>query len=82
MFKIINQSPRYNALIFEAISALKEPNGSDVSAILSYIEVQYNFHSHLFLYQHLVLPDGGRYLFVLQLNISISLLMLEKNLQA
>lgn len=82
MFKVINQSPRYNALIFEAISALKEPNGSDVSAILSYIEVQYNFHSHLFLYQHLVLPDGGHYLFVLQLNISISLLMLEKNLQA
>ncbi|KAJ0090345.1 hypothetical protein Patl1_13502 [Pistacia atlantica] len=32
------ESPRYNALIFEAISTLKEPNGSDVSAILSYIE--------------------------------------------
>ncbi|XP_031255682.1 telomere repeat-binding factor 4-like [Pistacia vera] len=32
-------APKYNALIFEAISTLKEPNGSDVSAILSYIEV-------------------------------------------
>ncbi|KAH9801533.1 Single myb histone 4 [Citrus sinensis] len=33
-----SSAPKYNALIFEAISALKEPNGSDVSAILSYIE--------------------------------------------
>lgn len=33
-----SSAPKYNTLIFEAISALKEPNGSDVSAILSYIE--------------------------------------------
>lgn len=39
VFEISAESPRYNALIFEAISTLKEPNGSDVSAILSFIEV-------------------------------------------
>lgn len=30
---------RYNPMIFEALSALKEPNGSDTSAIMSFIEV-------------------------------------------
>ncbi|XP_030529968.2 single myb histone 4-like isoform X1 [Rhodamnia argentea] len=29
---------RYNAMIFEALSTLKEPNGSDTGAIFSYIE--------------------------------------------
>ncbi|KAF5748463.1 telomere repeat-binding factor 4 [Tripterygium wilfordii] len=29
---------RYNALIFEALSSLNEPNGSGISAIISYIE--------------------------------------------
>uniref|UniRef100_A0A803NSA4 H15 domain-containing protein n=1 Tax=Cannabis sativa TaxID=3483 RepID=A0A803NSA4_CANSA len=29
---------RYNTMIFEALSTLKEPNGSDTSAIVSYIE--------------------------------------------
>lgn len=48
IFKI-SQSPRYNALIFEALAALKEPNGSDVSAILNYIEVRCNF-THLILF--------------------------------
>ncbi|KAJ4708685.1 Telomere repeat-binding factor like [Melia azedarach] len=33
-----SSAPKYNALIFEALAALKEPNGSDVSAILNYIE--------------------------------------------
>ncbi|KAB5511131.1 hypothetical protein DKX38_028101 [Salix brachista] len=33
-------APKYNAMIFEAISALNEPNGADTSAIISYIEVQ------------------------------------------
>ncbi|XP_044464196.1 telomere repeat-binding factor 4-like [Mangifera indica] len=44
-------APKYNALIFEAISTLKEPNGSDVSAILSFIEqrleVPQNFRRQL-----------------------------------
>ncbi|KAL5768583.1 hypothetical protein ACOSP7_015131 [Xanthoceras sorbifolium] len=31
-------APKYNALIFEALSALNEPNGSDITAILRYIE--------------------------------------------
>ncbi|KAI6681995.1 hypothetical protein NL676_035876 [Syzygium grande] len=31
-------APRYNAMIFEALSTLKEPNGSDTGAIFSYIE--------------------------------------------
>ncbi|PNS93025.1 hypothetical protein POPTR_018G066300v4 [Populus trichocarpa] len=31
-------APKYNAMIFEAISALNEPNGADTSAIISYIE--------------------------------------------
>lgn len=31
-------APRYNAMIFEALSALKEPNGSDTSTIVSFIE--------------------------------------------
>ncbi|GAV72991.1 Myb_DNA-binding domain-containing protein/Linker_histone domain-containing protein [Cephalotus follicularis] len=30
--------PKYTAMIFEALSALKEPDGSDASAIFSYIE--------------------------------------------
>ncbi|KAH7572109.1 hypothetical protein JRO89_XS04G0202700 [Xanthoceras sorbifolium] len=32
-------APKYNALIFEALSALNEPNGSDITAILRYIEL-------------------------------------------
>lgn len=31
-------APRYNAMIFEALSSLKEPNGSDTSTIVSFIE--------------------------------------------
>ncbi|KAL3586191.1 hypothetical protein D5086_013058 [Populus alba] len=31
-------APKYNAMIFEAISAFNEPNGADTSAIISYIE--------------------------------------------
>ncbi|XP_062091072.1 single myb histone 4-like [Humulus lupulus] len=31
-------SSMYNTMIFEALSSLKEPNGSDTSAIVSYIE--------------------------------------------
>ncbi|KAF9680440.1 hypothetical protein SADUNF_Sadunf06G0121400 [Salix dunnii] len=31
-------APKYNAMIFEAISAYNEPNGADTSAIISYIE--------------------------------------------
>ncbi|OWM83093.1 hypothetical protein CDL15_Pgr011775 [Punica granatum] len=31
-------APRYNAMIFEALSALKEPNGSDIGAIFNYLE--------------------------------------------
>ncbi|XP_057967728.1 telomere repeat-binding factor 4-like isoform X2 [Malania oleifera] len=30
--------PKYNAMIFEALSTLKDPNGSDTSAIVGYIE--------------------------------------------
>ncbi|RVX05501.1 Telomere repeat-binding factor 4 [Vitis vinifera] len=33
-------APRYNAMIFEALSSLKEPNGSDTSTIVSFIEVR------------------------------------------
>ncbi|KAL2229115.1 UNVERIFIED_CONTAM: Single myb histone 4 [Sesamum indicum] len=35
-----NNAAKYNAMIFEALSALKEPNGSDSSAIATFIEVQ------------------------------------------
>ncbi|KAK6268225.1 hypothetical protein QUC31_012385 [Theobroma cacao] len=31
-------APRYNTMIFEALSTIKDTNGSDVSAIVSYIE--------------------------------------------
>ncbi|KAJ6331040.1 hypothetical protein OIU76_009606 [Salix suchowensis] len=31
-------APKYNAMIFEAISAYNEPNGADTSSIISYIE--------------------------------------------
>ncbi|KAG5021281.1 hypothetical protein AAZX31_07G006400 [Glycine max] len=31
--------PRYNALIFEALSALKDSNGSDMNAIIKFMEV-------------------------------------------
>ncbi|KAH6761678.1 hypothetical protein C2S52_019111 [Perilla frutescens var. hirtella] len=33
-----NNAAKYNAIIFEALSTLKEPNGSDSSAIATYIE--------------------------------------------
>ncbi|XP_021294179.1 telomere repeat-binding factor 4 [Herrania umbratica] len=31
-------APRYNTMIFEALSTIKDANGSDISAIVSYIE--------------------------------------------
>ncbi|KAK9149099.1 hypothetical protein Scep_007856 [Stephania cephalantha] len=31
---------RYNAMIFEALSTLKDPNGSDIGAIIGFIEIQ------------------------------------------
>lgn len=31
-------APRYNGMIFEALSTLKDPNGSDVNAIIGFIE--------------------------------------------
>ncbi|KAK9281816.1 hypothetical protein L1049_004722 [Liquidambar formosana] len=31
-------APRYNVMIFEALSAIKDTNGSDISAIVSFIE--------------------------------------------
>ncbi|KAF8393593.1 hypothetical protein HHK36_021837 [Tetracentron sinense] len=31
-------APRYNAMIFEALSTIKDPNGSDIGAIISFIE--------------------------------------------
>ena len=31
---------RYNAMVFEALSALKDANGSDLNAIVSFIEVR------------------------------------------
>uniref|UniRef100_A0A6V7QTW5 Uncharacterized protein n=1 Tax=Ananas comosus var. bracteatus TaxID=296719 RepID=A0A6V7QTW5_ANACO len=31
--------PRYNAMIIEALAALQEPNGSEIGAICSFIEV-------------------------------------------
>lgn len=31
-------APRYNTMIFEALSTLKDPNGSDVSSIIGFIE--------------------------------------------
>ncbi|KAK6264252.1 hypothetical protein SCA6_019686 [Theobroma cacao] len=31
-------APRYNTMIFEALSTIKDTNGSDISAIVSYIE--------------------------------------------
>ncbi|XP_043722646.1 telomere repeat-binding factor 4-like [Telopea speciosissima] len=31
-------APRYNTMIFEALSTLDDPNGSDISSIISYIE--------------------------------------------
>ncbi|KAL0337261.1 UNVERIFIED_CONTAM: Telomere repeat-binding factor 4 [Sesamum calycinum] len=33
-----NNAAKYNAMVFEALSALKEPNGSDSSAIATFIE--------------------------------------------
>ncbi|KAL7180416.1 hypothetical protein ACSBR1_043588 [Camellia fascicularis] len=31
-------APRYNAMIFEALTAIKDSNGADISAILNFIE--------------------------------------------
>ncbi|WVZ24429.1 hypothetical protein V8G54_002973 [Vigna mungo] len=36
----VKNPPRYNAMVFEALSALKDNNGSDLNAIVSFIEVQ------------------------------------------
>ncbi|GFQ04747.1 telomere repeat-binding factor 4 [Phtheirospermum japonicum] len=33
--------PKYNAMIFDALSSLKDPNGSDIGAIADFIEVQH-----------------------------------------
>ena len=45
-------------MIFEAISALNEPNGADTSAIISYIEVETNFVSlKCFLFLYLIVID-------------------------
>ncbi|XP_021902869.1 telomere repeat-binding factor 4-like [Carica papaya] len=33
-----NNAPRYNSIIFEALSTIKDPNGCDISAIVNYIE--------------------------------------------
>ncbi|WJX92137.1 hypothetical protein P8452_73820 [Trifolium repens] len=34
----VNTPPRYNAMVFEALSTLKDTNGSDLNAIASFIE--------------------------------------------
>ncbi|XP_027906137.1 telomere repeat-binding factor 4-like isoform X3 [Vigna unguiculata] len=34
----VKNPPRYNAMVFEALSALKDNNGSDLNAIVSFIE--------------------------------------------
>ncbi|KAI4355471.1 hypothetical protein L6164_004243 [Bauhinia variegata] len=34
----VKLAPRYNAMVFEALTAIKDANGSDVNAILSFIE--------------------------------------------
>ncbi|XP_027905673.1 telomere repeat-binding factor 4-like, partial [Vigna unguiculata] len=34
----VKKPPRYNAMVFEALSALKDNNGSDLNAIVSFIE--------------------------------------------
>ncbi|KAH1237705.1 hypothetical protein AAZX31_08G187900 [Glycine max] len=39
--------PRYNAMIFEALSALKDSNGSDMNAIIKFMEVNQNFRRAL-----------------------------------
>jgi hypothetical protein len=33
---------RYNAMIFEALSAIKDTNGSDIGAIVHFIEVRWS----------------------------------------
>ncbi|XP_047152043.1 telomere repeat-binding factor 4-like isoform X2 [Vigna umbellata] len=43
----VKNPPRYNAMVFEALSALKDNNGSDLSAIVSFIEVPQNFRRAL-----------------------------------
>ena len=40
---LLHNCSRCNEMIIEAVSALKEPNGSDNRAIISYIEVVCNF---------------------------------------
>ena len=34
---------RYDGMIFEALSALKDANGSDVTTIFNFIEVRHNY---------------------------------------
>ncbi|XP_014515730.1 telomere repeat-binding factor 4 isoform X2 [Vigna radiata var. radiata] len=43
----VKNPPRYNAMVFEALSALKDNNGSDLNAIVSFIEVPQNFRRAL-----------------------------------
>ncbi|XP_042480129.1 telomere repeat-binding factor 4-like [Macadamia integrifolia] len=35
-------APRYNTMIFDALSTLDDPNGSDISSIMSYIEKRHD----------------------------------------
>ncbi|XP_022715181.1 telomere repeat-binding factor 4-like [Durio zibethinus] len=39
-------APRYNTMIFEALSTIKDANGSDISAIISYIEPRHEVPSN------------------------------------
>jgi len=41
---------RYNSLVFEALSTIKDPNGSDLNAIISFIEVRWLSWGYFFLY--------------------------------
>ncbi|KAF1887099.1 hypothetical protein Lal_00046337 [Lupinus albus] len=41
-----NNPSRYNAMVFEALSTIKDANGSDVSAILSFIEQKHQVPSN------------------------------------
>lgn len=44
---------RYSAMVFEALSTIKDPNGSDINDIVRFIEVRWSFVSlfgNIFLY--------------------------------
>ncbi|KAK6236513.1 hypothetical protein QUC31_020293 [Theobroma cacao] len=71
-------SNRYNEMIIEAVSALKEPNGSDNRAIISYIEIDFEILSLIIPEQRQEVPQSFRKQLCSRLKRLVAVEKLEK----